>query len=140
MSEFRIKLAPLVSQICNRLGITHVLDYYCGNEPIMKHLKVNQKMRIQCYDPNIERFKESALAGELVFYSPEIEPELSVIDEVELLTGVVCVFAIQTEEADKWILPLIEKYELQTFQRIDGGFYAILYCKPNIKIEVPNGA
>ena len=140
MSDFRVKLAPLVSQICNRLGITHLLDYYCGEDPIMVHLKVNQKMKIQCYDPKVERFKESALAGELVFYAPEVEPELSVIDEVELLTGVVCVFAIQTEDADKWVLPLVEKYEMQTFQRIDGGFYAILYCKPNIKIEVPNGA
>lgn len=140
MNDFRAKLAPLVSQICNKIDVKHMLDFHCGNEPLMVHLKVNHKMKIQCYDPKVERFKESALAGELVFYSPETEPDFSIIDEVELLTGAVCVFALQTEDCEKWINPLLEKFELQTYQRIDGGFYAILYCKPNIKIEVPNGA
>jgi hypothetical protein len=140
MSEFRKSLAPLVSQVCNRLGITHLLDFHCGDDPIMVHLKVNQKMKIQCYDPKVERFKETALAGELVFYSPEVTPDVSILDEVESLTGVVCVLALKTETPEEWILPMLEKYELQTFQRINEGFYAILYCKPNIKIETSNGA
>lgn len=140
MSEFRAKLAPLVSQICNKLGVTHLLDFHCGSDPIMIHLNVNQKMKVQCYDPKVDRFKEAALAGELVFYCPDVEPEFSILDEIEMLTGVVCVFSLQTEDPDKWLLPVIEKYEIQTFQRVDGGFYMILYCKPNIKIEVNNGA
>lgn len=135
MSDFRKKLAPLLSQVCGKLGVTQLLDYHCGNDPIMAYLSVGHKMKIQCYDPNIERFKPAALAAELVFFSPESEPDLSSIQDVELLTGVVAIFAIQTEDPEKWVSPLIDVFEMQTFQRIDGGFYAILYCKPNIHIE-----
>lgn len=128
--EFRAKLVPLVSQICNRIGINHVLDFHCGNDPIMTRLQVNHNMKIQCFDPLVERFKESPLAAELVFYAPFNEPHEAIIDEAELLTGVVCMFALETEDCDHWLSLLTPKFEVQTFQRIDGGFYAIMYCKP----------
>lgn len=139
-ADFRLSLAPLVSQICNRLGVTQVLDFHCGDTPIMTALKVDHAMKIQCYDPNVKRFEASPLAAELVFYAPNHEPVEAIIDEAELLTGVVCVFALETEESESWLVKLIEKFEVQTYQRINGGFYAICYCKPNIKIEVPDGA
>lgn len=136
--SFRSTLAPLVSQVCNRLGITQLLDFHCGNDPIMSMLRVDHKMRIQCYDPLVERFKASPLAAELVFYAPVNEPHEAIIDEAELLTGVVCIFALETEDCESWVPRLMEKFELQTYQRVDGGFYAILYCRPDVKLAVVN--
>ncbi len=138
-AEFRAKLVPLVSQICNRLGIKHVLDFHCGTAPIMTTLQVNHKMQIQCYDPLVERFKEPSLAAELVFYAPFTEPYEAIIDEAELLTGVVCMFALETDDSYKWLRLLMDKFDVQTFQRIDGGFYAIMYCKPD-SIAIPAGS
>ena len=132
--DFRATLAPLVSQICNRIGVMQILDYRCGASPIMNSLKVGHNMRIQCYDPQIDRFKAAPLAADLVFYAPDSEPDDETLDEIEMLTGAVCVFALQTEVPEPWIHRLADKFDLHTYQRIEGGFYAILYCKPNIHL------
>jgi len=136
--DFRLTLAPLVSQICNKLDIQHVLDFHCGNNPIMTALRVNHKMKIQCYDPLVERFKEPPLASELVFYAPENEPVEALIDEAELLTRAVCVFALETDDPESWLQTLLKKFDVQTYQRINGGFYAILYCKLKVEIAKVN--
>lgn len=132
--DFRGKLAPLASQICDRAKVTIFLDYLCGKSPIMTSLKVGHNMKVQCYDPKVERFKEPALAAQMVFCAlpqddlSETQVE-DMISELEMLTGAVCLLAVgETERLPEWwMLKAMPKFELQTFQRIEGGFYMILY-------------
>lgn len=136
--DFRSKLVPLASQICDRAKVTIFLDYLCGKRPVMTDLTVSHMMKVQCYDPKVERFKDAPLAAQMVFCALE-KDELSeaevddMIAELELLTGAVCLLAIGESGRlpEWWIYKAIVKFELQTFQRVDGGFYMILY---------PNGA
>lgn len=132
--DFRARLAPLASQICDKAGVKIFLDYLCGKSPIMTKLKVQHNMKVQCYDPKIERFKEAALAAQMVFCAlPEedlTEAEVDdLISELEMLTGAVCLLAVGESERlpEWWFLKATAKFEVQTFQRVEGGFYMILY-------------
>lgn len=132
--DLRKKLAPLASQICERAKVTLLLDYLCGKNPIMSSLKVSHDMKIQCYDPQIERFKHAPLAAQMVVCALE-EDELTeagvddMISELELLTGAVCLLSVGKSERlpEWWLFKAMAKFELQTFQRIEEGFYMILY-------------
>jgi hypothetical protein len=132
--DFRAQLAPLASQICDKAKVTIFLDYLCGKTPVMTSLKVGHNMKVQCYDPKVERFKESPLAAQMVFCALP-EDDLSetaaedMIAELEMLTGAVCLLAVGESERlpEWWIYKVVPKFEIQTFQRVDGGFYMILY-------------
>lgn len=132
--DLRGQLAPLASQICDRAKVTIFLDYLCGKSPIMTKLKVGHPMKVQCYDPKVERFKPAPLAAQMVFCALDEEDltEMEVDDmlsELELLTGAVCLLAVGESEKlpEWWFVKATNKFEVQTFQRVDGGFYMILY-------------
>ena len=132
--SFREQFAGIASQICEKGGVTIFLDYLCGKAPIMTSLKVGHNMKVQCYDPKVERFKAAPLAAQMVFCALEKE-ELQDTDladmlvELDLLTGAVLFLAVgeSSRTPEEWISLVVDRFELQTFQRVDGGFYMILY-------------
>ncbi len=83
-----IGFAPTISMICNRLGVTNLLDYGAGKGNLAKNLKVDHPMRIQMYDPAIPEWSDPPEPSELVCcveVLEHIEPDCldSVLDDLE---------------------------------------------------------
>lgn len=156
---------PLVSQIIEKLEITHLLDYGCGSRmSLLKTLKVSGKLTYQGYDPGagLEELATAPVPAQMVCcidVLEHIEPEYleNVLDHLKSLTEVVALITIHTGPAQKvlpdgrnahliqqpmeWWLPrLWSRFDLQTVQRThDHGFHVIAYAKP-AAIENVNGS
>jgi hypothetical protein len=152
-----IVYAPLISQIVNRMGIGHLLDYGCGaNVNLSKHLKADHKVTYQAYDPGVPRFDKPPLPAELVCcvdVLEHIEPEHldGVLNDLKRLTDGVVFLSIDTgpavktlsdgrnahliqERIDWWLPKLCERWELQTVQAIsEHSFYFIGLAKSQIE-------
>lgn len=154
---------PLVSQIIEKLQISHLLDYGCGARMgLLKTLKCNGKLTYQGYDPGagLEELATAPIPAQMVCcidVLEHIEPEYldNVLDHLTSLTEVVALLTIHTGPAMKtlpdgrnahltqqpmqwWLPKLWERFDLQTVQRVgECSLYVIAYAKP--RIEAPNG-
>jgi hypothetical protein len=154
---------PLVSQIVEKLQITHLLDYGCGRRMgLLKSLKCAGKLTYQGYDPGagLEELATAPIPAQMVCcidVLEHIEPEYleNVLDHLALLTEVVALVTVHTGPAMKvlpdgrnahltqqpmqwWLPKLWDRFDIQTVQRIsETGFYVIAYAKP--RLEAPNG-
>jgi len=152
-----VAYAPLVSQIVNKLGVSHLLDYGCGaNVNLAKNLKVGHKVTYQAYDPGVPRYAKDPLPAELVCcidVLEHIEPELldNVLDHLCSLSEALVFLSIDTGPAVKvlqdgrnahliqepisWWLPKIwQRWDLQTVQQsTETGFYVVATAKPRIE-------
>ena len=157
-----IKRAPLVTEILNRLEITHLLDYGCGKHTnLLKHIKPGHKLTYQAYDPGVPDFAGEPIPAQMVAcidVLEHIEPELldNVLDHLQSLTELVVMLTIDSGPAGKtladgrnahliqepmswWLPKLSTRWELQTVQRIsDHSFYVIGYALPR-QIEGTDG-
>jgi len=131
--DFRATLVPIVNIVCNKMNIGHMVDFYCGNDPIMKHIKVDHPMKIQCYDPLIDRFKAAPVITEMVFFAIEAEAMSdedvdSLLGEIEAITGTVALVAIKHTERPYqwWLRKMMDRFEIDTFQNYGTGFHMIL--------------
>jgi hypothetical protein len=158
--------APLVADIINKLDVTEVLDYGCGhNLSLLKGLsgKVGHKFQYLAYDPGVAQYAGEPRPAQMVTcvdVLEHIEPDclLDVLDHLHRLTKAVGFFTVHTEAAEKtlpdgrnahliqrppewWLDRMLPLFELQTFQRIDQGFYVIVFPRsaPS-RIVLPNGA
>lgn len=153
-----VSYAPLVSEICNKLEVQHLLDYGAGKCRLFQNLKVNHRMTLQAYDPGVEKISAPPVPAEMVAcidVLEHIEPENldNVLDDLVRLTEAVGVFTICTAPAKKalpdgrnahlivqpmeWWLPKIwERFDIQTVQ-VTGwcSFYVIVYAKERPLIE-----
>lgn len=156
-----IQYAPMVSQIVNRMGISHLLDYGCGSQcNLAKNLKAERKVTYQAYDPGVPRFSKAPLPAQMVAcidVLEHIEPEYldGVLDELGELTEGVAFLSIHTGPAIKflsdgrnahltqqpmmWWLPKIwDRFELQTVQSTsEHGFFVVGLAKS--RLEAANG-
>jgi hypothetical protein len=154
--------APMISQIANKLEVSHLLDYGCGSKlSLLKSLKLDHKLKYQAYDPAVEQFATPPVPAEMVVCCDvleHIEPDLidNVLDHLMQLTEAVAFFSISTGPAKKvlsdgrnahilqrppeWWLPrLMARFELRSFEVTgDQDFYVILYARA--AIEDPSGA
>ncbi len=125
--------APLISQIINRMGITHLLDYYCGNELILpKHLKVSHKITYQAYDPSFPKFSAAPLPAQMVVcLNPLVS--LARLDElVQLTEGIL--FAIFNGPWSQWMPLLWDRFDMQAAQLcLDGNTYVVAYAMPHLE-------
>lgn len=152
-----IQYAPLVSQIIERMGVTHLLDYGCGSMcNLAKHLKLKAKLTYQAYDPAVPRFAKSPVPASMVAcidVLEHIEPDCldSVLDDLARLCEGVAFLSIHTGPAIKilsdgrnahliqehmmWWLPKIwSRFELQTIQATSAhGFYVVAMAKPRLE-------
>jgi hypothetical protein len=98
---------PLVSQIVEKLEISHLLDYGCSRRMgLLKTLKVNRKLTYQGYDPGagVEELATAPVPAELVWcidVVEHIEPEYleNVLDHLAALSEVVAFMSILTGPA-----------------------------------------
>jgi hypothetical protein len=154
-----VQFAPLVSQIINKLGVTELLDYGAGKGRLMQNLKVGHQMKVQCYDPGVPDWAESPIPMQMctcIDVLEHIEPDHleAVLDDLKRCTQAVGLFTVHTgpavktlsdgrnahliQEPMEWWLPkFMDRFELQTVQRLPNGFYVIVYAKPQL-IEVKN--
>ncbi len=156
-----IGYAPLVTQIIDRLEITHLLDYGCGSLiNLYKHIKPKAKLTYQAYDPGTVDYAEAPVPAQMVAcidVLEHIEPEFleSVLDDLKRVTEVVLFATIHTGPAVKvlsdgrnahltqqpmswWLPKLWTRFDLQTVQVTgERAFHVIAYAKP--RLEAVNG-
>jgi hypothetical protein len=156
---------PMVSQIIEKLEVTHLLDYGCGSRmSLLKTLKTKGKLTYQGYDPGagMEELATAPIPAQLVCcidVLEHIEPEYldNVLDHLKQLTECVALLTIHTGPAKKtlpdgrnahltqqpmeWWLPKIwTRFDIQTVQVThEHGFHVIAYAKP-MQLEAPDGA
>lgn len=153
--------APIVSQIIERMGISHLLDYGCGAQTnLAKNLKVKHKLTYQAYDPGVPRFDKPPLPAQMVAcidVLEHIEPDCleNVLDDLCRLTEGCAFLSVDTGPAMKvlsdgrnahliqqpmqWWLPKFwDRWEIQTIQKTqDHAFFVVALAKP--RIEALNG-
>jgi hypothetical protein len=150
-----VQYAPIVSEICNRLEVQHLLDYGAGKCRLFQNLKVSHKMKLQAYDPGVQKLSSSPVSAEMVAcidVLEHIEPEYldSVLDDLVSLTEAVAFLTIHTGPAIKvlsdgrnahltqqpleWWLPKIwERFDIHSVQVTgEHAFYVIAYAKPKL--------
>lgn len=140
--------APLVSRICNDYQVRELLDYGAGKGRLAKCLDVDHEMRVQLYDPAIPELADSPEPTEMVAcidVLEHIEPSLleNVLDDLQRVTKAIGFYTIATEPAMKtlpdgrnahlivqpaswWLPKLMERWELQTYQRRGDGFLVLV--------------
>lgn len=156
-----IKYAPLVTQILDRLEITHLLDYGCGAKMnLAKHIKPKRKLTYQGYDPGVPEMASAPVPAQMVAcvdVLEHIEPEYldNVLDHILTLSEAVTFLTIHTGPAGKtlpdgrnahinqqpmdwWLPKIIARWDIQTVQQTNAhAFYVIGFPKPTL--EAPNG-
>lgn len=153
---------PLVTQIVEKLEITHLLDYGAGhNMSLLRTFKPKHKVTYQAYDAGVPEMASPPIPAQMVCcidVLEHIEPEFldNVLDNLSSLTEVIAFLTIHTGPAVKvlsdgrnahliqqpmewWLPKLWSRWDLHTVQRDrDNGFYVIAYAKP--RLESPDGA
>lgn len=156
-----IQYAPLVTEIVNSLGITHLLDYGCGSLlNLYKHIKPAHKITYQAYDPGTVEYADPPVPAQMVAcidVLEHIEPEYldNVLDDLMRCTEAVLFATVHTGPAVKtlsdgrnahltqepmgwWLPKFLERFEIQTVQVTGANqFYVIAYAKP--RLEAVNG-
>jgi len=135
------KFAPLISQMIERLGVTEVLDYGCGKGELAAYLKAGHAFKLQLYDPAIEEYAGEAIPMQMVvcidvLEHVETEHRKAVLDDLERVTGG-AIFIVSKAPFEEWLDDLMDRFDLQTLQVIDEGFYCIAYAQSRPLIEVP---
>jgi hypothetical protein len=156
-----VQYAPLVSQIINRLGVTELLDYGAGKGRLMKSIKSDHALKVQCYDPGVPAWADAPIPMQMcccIDVLEHIEPEHleAVLDDLKRVTGAVGFFTVHTGPAVKvlsdgrnahliqqppewWLPKFMGRFELQTFQVVPNGFYVICYAKQSLIERQENG-
>lgn len=119
-----IQYAPLVSQIIDRMGISHLLDYGSGKscnlgktlfsrgsscQPKLEHITPGEKFKYQAYDAGVPSLAGLPIPAQMVAcidVLEHIEPECleDVLDHLKSLTEAVLFCTIHTGPAAK-VLP-----------------------------------
>jgi hypothetical protein len=149
---------PLVSQIVEKLEITHLLDYGCGRKMgLTKNLTVKHKLTYQGYDPGagVPELATAPIPAQMVCcidVLEHIEPPYleNVLNHLVELTEVVALITVHTGPAMKtlpdgrnahltqqpfewWLPKLMERFDLQSANKVgDHSYYGIFYAKPRI--------
>ena len=153
--------APIVSAIIEKMGVTHILDYGCGEQcTLARHLKIRQKITYQAYDPGVPRFARAPLPAQMVAcidVLEHIEPDKldNVLDDITRLTEGVVFLSVTTLPAMKtledgrnahliqqpmqWWLPKFwDRWDLQTIQVTQEGSFCVIGTA-KVRIEGTDG-
>lgn len=147
-----VNFAPTVAKAINSLQVQTLLDYGAGKLRLLKTIAdnrlVDHKFRYIPYEPADPRYAEAPPPAEMVAcidVLEHVEPELidSVLDDLKRVTLRVGLFSIHTGPAAKvlddgrnahliqqpaiwWLTKLCERFDLQTVQKTDGGFWVLV--------------
>lgn len=146
-----VNFAELISSICARLGVTHLLSYGYGTSWLFRNLKVPHRMKLQQYYPEHD---SPPVPAEMVVCLDVFgyEDAAPIFTELEKLTESVLFATVRITEEDYhpfswWFEQFEERFDVHNFQVIatDEAFF-ICYAKPALvesnggDIIVPGGA
>lgn len=152
------KYGALISQLIDKLEINHILDYGCGsNLSLTETLKPQRNVKYQAYDIGVPEYADDPIPAEMVAcidVLEHIEPEHleGVLDHLEELTEVVLFASVHMgpagktlsdgrnahliQESPSWWLPkFMERFELQTYQRVSPVEFFIIAHNASLDIE-----
>lgn len=143
-----VQFAPIVSKIINANGITELLDIGAGKCRLFHNLQVDHAMKLQAYDPAIPELSSEPEPMQMtacIDVLEHIEPELldNMLDFIRDKTLEVGFFTIHTgpalkvlsdgrnahliqEPASWWLPKILSRFELQSFQKTDNGFFVVV--------------
>jgi len=143
-----VHYAPFVTQLIDKLGIIELTDYGCGKGRLAQNINPDHECAIQMYDPAIPKYADKPIPTQMVTcidVLEHIEPDLldNVLDELRKLTLEVGFFTIHTgpagkflddgrnahliqQDADWWLPRILSRFKLNTFQRVDNGFWVLV--------------
>lgn len=151
-----IEYAPLVTEIVNKLKVSHLLDYGCSALlNLYKHIQPGHKLTYQAYDPAVEEYASAPVPAEMVAcidVLEHIEPDLleNVLDDLQRVTEAVLFVTVHTgpavktlsdgrnahliQEPMEWWLPkLWQRFDIQSVQVTgEHAFYVIAHAKPRL--------
>lgn len=137
-----LSLASLAAQIADKANIDEMLCYETALD--WKDFKANRRIEV-------EMFHEAIVGGDRPYPSKFVVSldhlnkvsSLRIhdtLDELKRLTEGIGLFHVGYDELDPrdtnqpytwWIREFTKRWDLQTFQRLPGGFYVIVYPKSN---------
>lgn len=143
-----LQYGGLVTDLLNQSGAKTLLDYGCGSmQNLTKVIRPNHDVEYRGYDPGVSEYSGDPEPADLVVcidVLEHIEPECldSVLDHLKTLSPVFMFATVHTgpavktlsdgrnahliQEPPKWWLPrLMERWELQNFQRTGKGFQVL---------------
>lgn len=112
----------MISNIIERMGISHLLDYGCGDRALAKNLRVKSRLKYQAYDPEIPALSGSPIPAQMVV---AIDAPDASLDELKRLTEGVIFMTIEGDLKD-WLPKLWDRWDLQTVQQIAEGQYFVI--------------
>ncbi|HYH40504.1 MAG TPA: methyltransferase domain-containing protein [Burkholderiales bacterium] len=148
-----VEYAPIVAQVMKAMGFNEILDYGAGKGRLGQTLDDMHEnpLIIHHYDPAIPQWSQPPQPCNLVAcidVLEHIEPDLidNVLDDLKRVTSKVGVFTVHTGAAVKvladgrnahliqqpasWWLPrFMERFELNTFNRMPQGFWVVVERK-----------
>jgi len=139
----------MVSSIIEKMGVSHILDYGCGQECRLAHsLKLKHKITYQAYDPAVERFAREPMPAQMVCcidVLEHIEPDKldRVLDHLKSLCEGIIFLTVTTIPATKmlsdgrnahliqepmqwWLPKLWDRFEIQTYQVTQEGCFVVV--------------
>lgn len=137
----RLDLAPIVAQIAERMGMGEMLSY--GVPPdFWATFCPPQSMQIEAYKDSLIGSDPASPCGLVVcvdyLHSVGMLRIGAVLDDLKRVTRGIGFFQVTTDHdidglrtihqpLQWWIAEFVKRFNLQTFQRIPGGFYVIVY-------------
>lgn len=148
-----INYAGQVAQIINANDVTTVLDYGAGRLNLIRAMSQHLKRQIDYrpYEPSMPQYADTPEPADMVAcidVLEHIEPEFleNVLDDLKRCTKHVGFFSVGTEPAKKilpdgrnahliqegpewWLPKIMSRFDLQTFQRVPGGFAVLVSAR-----------
>ena len=136
-----LNLAAIVAQIVERMGAPEMLSYGVPRE-FWDDFKPSQSMEIESYTDSLIGGERASPAAFVVcvdyLHSVGMLRIADVLDDLKRVTRGIGFFQVTTEHAidglrtiDQpalwWLTEFTRRFNLQTYQRIPGGFYVIVY-------------
>ena len=146
-----VQFAPMVSRLVNQTGVTELLDIGAGKCRLFQNLKADHEMKLQAYDPAIQELSDEPTPMQMttcIDVLEHIEPNLldNFLDFLKEKTLEVGFFTVHTgaavkvlddgrnahltqEPAEWWLPKLMSRFELQSFQKTEAGFFVVMTAK-----------
>jgi hypothetical protein len=137
-----VNYAQLLTHICERMGVTHLLSYGFGTKWLFRHLKVKNPIKLQRFEPGVDT---PAVPAQFVVCLDVLgyDDEAQTLDDLERLTEAVLFVNIHTT-ADKpisyWLPKFWDRFEFHNAQVVAADeFYVICYAKSRIETQSAPG-
>lgn len=138
-----LDLAPIVAQIVEKMGMEEMLSYGVPRE-FWDTFRPSQSMQIESYTDSLIGSDPASPCGLVVcvdyLHQVGMLRIAGVLDDLKRVTKGIGFFQVATEHEVEgirtihqpllwWIGEFVKRFNLQTYQRIPGGFYVIVYPK-----------